>query len=147
MKVWDGGQRRPCRVELGDFYTYSIKSWLLSLPVPGEAKLSIPGFVLYHRYTCKALRYDTCYTRIRVLPATKHKPYLPLFPRHRASPPIGWYSFLVPLRIGGWVGLSTQLLKVACNWTRVGIEPTTSVVGIRYCATKPCMRMHCPCTN
>jgi len=41
---------------------------------------------LYHRISCtslasKALRYDTYYTRVHtVLPATKHEPYLPLFP-------------------------------------------------------------------
>ena len=44
-----------------------------------------------------------------VLPATHtliHKwnePYLPLLPSRRASPHFGWYSFPVPLRVGGWV--------------------------------------------
>jgi len=46
-----------------------------------------------------------------VLPATHafiHKwnePYLPLLPSRRTSPHFGWYSFPVPLRVGGWVGL------------------------------------------
>jgi len=33
-----------------------------------------------------------------------NEPHLPLLPR--ASPDFGWYSFPVPLRVGGWVGLS-----------------------------------------
>jgi len=37
----------------------------------------------------KALRYGNT-----VLPA--NKPYLPLLPSHRASPPFGWYSFYRP---------------------------------------------------
>jgi len=36
---------------------------------------------------------------------TLNEPYLPLFPSHRAPSHFGWYSFLVPLRVGGWVGL------------------------------------------
>jgi len=45
-----------------------------------------------------------------VLPATDpfiHKwnePYLPLLFSCRASPHFGCYSFLIPLRVGGWVG-------------------------------------------
>jgi len=48
-----------------------------------------------------------------VLPATHtfiHKwnePYLPLLPSRKASPHFGWYSFPVPLRVGGWVGLAS----------------------------------------
>ena len=34
-----------------------------------------------------------------------NEPYLPLLPSHRASPHFGWYSFHVPLRVGGLVGL------------------------------------------
>jgi len=48
-----------------------------------------------------------------VLPATHHtpihkwnEPYLPLLPRCRASLHFGWYSFPIPLRVGGWVGLN-----------------------------------------
>jgi len=46
-----------------------------------------------------------------VLPATHtfvHKwnePYLPLLFSLRALPHFGWYSFPIPLRVGGWVGL------------------------------------------
>jgi len=39
-----------------------------------------------------------------VLPA--HKPHLPLLPRCRASPPLGWYSFYSPMegrRLSIWV--------------------------------------------
>jgi len=52
-----------------------------------------------------------------VLPATNlftHKwnePYLPLLPSRRASPHFGRYSFSVPLRVRGWVGLSGWLYK------------------------------------
>ena len=52
-----------------------------------------------------------------VLPAThtfihnSDKPYLPLLPSHRASPHFGWYSFPVPLRVGGWVGLANTILR------------------------------------
>jgi len=48
------------------------------------------------------------------LPATHtfiHKwnePYLPLPPSCRASPHFGWYSFPVPLRVGGRVGLACR---------------------------------------
>jgi len=34
-----------------------------------------------------------------------NEPYLPLLPGYRVSPHCGWYSFPVPVRIGGWVGL------------------------------------------
>jgi len=34
-----------------------------------------------------------------------NEPYLPLLPSRRASPHFGWYSFPVPLTVGGWVGL------------------------------------------
>jgi len=46
-----------------------------------------------------------------ILPATHtfmhkwHEPYLPLLSSRRVSPHFGWYSFPVPLRVGGWVGL------------------------------------------
>jgi len=30
---------------------------------------------------------------------------LPLLPSHRASPHFSWYSFPIPYRVGGWVGL------------------------------------------
>ena len=51
----------------------------------------------------KALRYDTCYTRVHtVLPATKHEPYLPLLPSHRASLPFGRQSLRQPME--GWLG-------------------------------------------
>jgi len=69
----------------------------------------------YHRHTSKVLRgYDTCYTRNHsVLPATKQEPYLPLLASHRASPPIGWNTFRVPLKIGGWVDLMfTYLIRL-----------------------------------
>jgi len=35
----------------------------------------------------------------------RNESYLPLLPSCRASPHFGWYSFPVPLRVGGWVGL------------------------------------------
>jgi len=34
-----------------------------------------------------------------------NEPYLPLTPSCRASLDFGWYSFSIPLRVGGWVGL------------------------------------------
>ena len=41
----------------------------------------------------KALRYDTCYTRVdTVLPATKHEPYLFLIHNCIATPHFGQYS-------------------------------------------------------
>jgi len=63
------------------------------------------------------LMYDTCWQRDHtVLPPTNsfiykcNEPYLPLIPSHRSSQTFGWYSsFPVPLRVGGWVGLSTWL--------------------------------------
>jgi len=40
---------------------------------------------------------------------------------------VSYYSFPVPLTVGGWVGLSTQLavnfLKAACKWPAVRFEP------------------------
>jgi len=51
----------------------------------------------------------------KILPATHtfiHKwnePYLPLLLSRRASPHFGRYSFSVPLRVEGWVGLSAWL--------------------------------------
>ena len=38
-----------------------------------------------------------------------NEPYLPLLPSRRASPHFGRYSFSVPLRVGGCVGLSGWL--------------------------------------
>jgi len=42
--------------------------------------------------------------------------FLPLLPSRRASSHFGWYlSFSVPLKVGGWVGLSGWLhTKVIC---------------------------------
>jgi len=40
---------------------------------------------------------------------------MPLLPSRRASPHFGWYSFPVPLRVGGWVGLGGWLhIEVVC---------------------------------
>ena len=48
-------------------------------------------FFIRNNLASKALRYDTYFTKNHtVLPATKHEPYLPLLPRHRASMPIGY---------------------------------------------------------
>jgi len=52
------------------------------------------------------------------LPATHtfiHKWNEPLLPSCRASPHFGRYSFFVPLRVEGWVGLSVTL--VYCGQT------------------------------
>jgi len=71
------------------------------------------------------LRYNTCYTRDHtVLPATKHEPYLPLLPIHRASPPFGRYSLRLPTEgWPGWVDLGGWL-----DWDKfpaLGVEPDT----------------------
>ena len=74
---------------------------------------------------------------LAVLPATHmciHKwnePCLPLLPSRRASPHSGRYSFPVPLRVGGWVGVGgwgelparrrspiPVFVAAAVNWTR-----------------------------
>ena len=54
-------------------------------------------------------------------------------PLLRSPQYVSYYSFLVPLRVGGWVGLSTQwvsnLLKVA------QVKPATSWLRVRYSTT------------
>ena len=78
----------------------------------------------HNNLASKALRHDTCYTRVHtVLPATKHKPYLPLFPSHRASPPFGWYSLLFT----GWPMM--EMCFVSVN--------TSSSFDIRLFCTLP----------
>jgi len=95
-----------------------------------------------------------------VLPATHtfiHKwnePYVPLLPTRRASPHFGWYSFPVPQRVGGRVGLG-GLVKYrgglsaedghpsqywrACHRVTSLISPT--MLPLRHAATKePCIR-------
>ena len=59
----------------------------------------------------KALRYDTCYTRVHtVLAATKHEQYLPLLTSHKASPLFGRYSLRLPTEgWPGWVDLGVWL--------------------------------------
>jgi len=37
--------------------------------------------------------------------SSSNEPYLLFLPRCTASPHFGWYSFPIPLRVGGWVGL------------------------------------------
>jgi len=70
------------------------------------------GFLPSLRWHCW-LGGQICHVLTRdhtALPATQtfiHKwkePYLPSVPSCRASPHFGWYSFPVPLRIGGWFG-------------------------------------------
>ena len=52
-----------------------------------------------------------------------------------------YYSFPVPLRIGGWVGLSTQYRLASCSRLlavyRVWVEPATSWLQVRYSTTRP----------
>jgi len=67
----------------------------------------------------KALRYCTQgITEFYLTPtrASTSGMNLPLLPSRRASPHLGRYSFPVPLRAGGWVGLGGWLhTKVVCN--------------------------------
>jgi len=102
----------------------------------------------------KALRYDTCYTiqGSRILPATKHEPYLPLLPSLRASPPFGRCSLRLPTEgwsgwvdLGGWLNaaekrtpssmlpLFTSDYTVAAALTeRIDLQPS-DVCGVRVC--------------
>ena len=56
------------------------------------------------------------------------------------------YSFPVPLRVGGWVGLSTQLLATCSRLLavdRVWIEPATAWLRVRYstnCTIAPILK-------
>jgi len=49
---------------------------------------------------------------------------------------VSFYSFSVPVRVGGWVDLSTQqvinMLKVACELPAVRFEPATWKLWVRY---------------
>ena len=74
--------------------------------------------------SCWSLGTEAWHTLTRdhtVLPATHtfiHKwneLYLPLNSSRRASPHFGWYSFLVPLRVGGWVGLCGLVKYWGCS--------------------------------
>ena len=58
-----------------------------------------------------------------------NEPYLSFLPSRRASPHFGWYSFPVPLRVGGWVGLGSlvkyrgglfaeDVTRPSTNWAR-----------------------------
>jgi len=55
-----------------------------------------------------------------VLPAIhtfiRNEPYLPLLPSRTASPHFGRYSFPVPLRVGGWVGVGGFRLGEILRW-------------------------------
>ena len=73
----------------------------------------------------QALRCETSYTRVHtVLPATKHKPYLPLLPSRRASLPFGQYSLRLSTNgWSGWVDLDGSL-----DWDKFpapGVKPDT----------------------
>jgi len=59
----------------------------------------------------------TCHPRVIHM---WNEPYLPLLPSRRASPHFGRYSFSVPLRVGGWVGLNMEPM----------FQPTTLVVHV-----------------
>jgi len=65
-----------------------------------------------------------------------------LSPRSRS-----YYSFPVPLRVGGWVGLSTQevsnLLKVACSGPGVSRTRNLSVTSPILYQLDHCMDVHC----
>jgi len=74
-----------------------------------------------------------------VLPATHtfihewNVPYLPLLPSHRASPRFGRYSFFVPLRVEGGVGLVvvccvlSRSMSTPCN----ALSPCVHTCSIR----------------
>jgi len=89
-----------------------------------------------------------------VLPATHtfiHKwnePYLPLLPSRRASAHFGWYSFPVPLRVGGWVGLGGMVKywgglpaedgQTSTNWARRRVTSLIrqTTLPLRHAATE-----------
>jgi len=51
-----------------------------------------------------------------------------------------YYSFPVLLRVGGWVGLSTQLVSTCSRLLaldRVWVEPATSWLRVQYSTTRP----------
>jgi len=77
------------------------------------------------RRTSKALRYGQCVTRGSqfYLPPT-HKPYLPLLPSRKASPPFGRYQ-LVLLGKQRHTGVR-NLSRVSTPRARPRLEPTTS---------------------
>jgi len=56
------------------------------------------------------MRDDTSFTfHPHVYPQVECEPYLPLLSSRGASQPFGRYSFFIPLRVGGWVGLGGWL--------------------------------------
>jgi len=112
------------------------------------------------RHTLKVLRYHTWYKDHTVLPATNHESYLALLLSCRASLPIGWYSFPVPLRIGGWVAwgcfmtdtsnqwhcyhhLITQILiSMWDNTDRLQIAPNSQAIADSQCHLKDVIHWH-----
>ena len=81
--------------------------------------------------TSKALRYGPCVTRGSqfYLPPT-HKPYLPLLPSRKASPPFGRYQ-LVLLGEQRHTGVR-NLPRVSTPRARLRLEPTTSLSQVQY---------------
>jgi len=78
---------------------------------------------LYHdMHRLRALRYDSCV----YLPPT-HKPYLPLLPSRKASPPLDRYQ-LVLLGDRG----TEKLPRVFTPRARPKLEPTTSWSQVRH---------------
>jgi len=60
-----------------------------------------------------------------------------------------YYSFPVQLRVGGWVGLSTQYRLATCSRLlavdRVWVEPATSRLRVRYSTTGLLHPLHTYC--
>jgi len=84
-----------------------------------------------------------------------NEPYLLLLPSRTASPQFGWYSFPVPLRVEGWVGVGSlvkywgglsaedghpsheQVVKVIWQQAASPQHMDGSVVFARWCQCTP----------
>jgi len=100
--------RQP-RLELEVWLITLWHCWFVDMIV---VVVKYPYIVLYHDSSLKRSGiWHVLTTDHTVLPATHmfiHKwnePYPPLLPSDRASPHFSWYSFPIPLMVGGWVGL------------------------------------------